>query len=48
MKELLLVAVVLAAGLFGWFLCRNLDGFMDKYRKARKKHREDNQPGHDV
>lgn len=47
MKDFLLAAVMLAAGCFCWFLCRNLDTFMDKYRKARKKHREDNQPGRD-
>lgn len=47
MKETLLVCVVLAVGVFCWYLCRNLDVFMDKYRKARKKHREDNQPGRD-
>lgn len=47
MKEFLLVIVLLAVGVLGWFACRHLDGFMDKYRKARKKYREDNQPGRD-
>lgn len=47
MKEFLLAVCMLMAGVFVWFLCRNLDIFMDKYRKARKKHREDNLPGRD-
>lgn len=47
MKEILLAGVMLAAGVFGWFVCRHLDVFMDKYRKSRKKHREDNLPGRD-
>lgn len=47
MKEFLLTVCMLMAGAFVWFLCRNLDTFMDKYRKAQKKHREDNLPDRD-
>lgn len=47
MKEFLLAICMLAVGVFGWFVCRHLDFFLDKNRKARKKHREDNLPGRD-
>lgn len=47
MKEFLLAVCMLMAGVFVWFLCRSWDNFLDKYRKAQKKHREDNLPGRD-
>lgn len=47
MKEWILGFLMLTAGAFGWFVCRHLDSFMDRYRKARRKHQDDNLPGQD-